>query len=229
MAVELDGNLRMRGDIGPGAPVRVVLEAGRLRLVSGEEPVGDWDLSTVGMSVLQEGFALKVEGEEFILRTSDDVAFAEEVGVAAASPRLARRLAARHNPPEQAVPTADPPLITSNLSAVGFAVAGALILLGGTFLNRAEASASLVAGPTGFWLTFIIGGVLMIAVAYVMSIGSRSARLLAIILLVAMIGLFGWAVSGGQAGAAELTAYGFVAGGLVVGVAVLVGGGGQPG
>lgn len=223
MAVELDGNLRMKGDPGPGARVRIVIDGGRLRLVSGEEQVGDWELSSVGMSALQEGFAIKVEGEDFILRTSDDVAFAEEVGVTAASPRLARRLAARHNP-EEPSPAPDLPLVSSNLVPVGFAVAGALVLLGGTFLNRAEVSTP-AGGRVDLWLAFIIGGVLMIAAAYVMSIGSRAARLIAIVLLVGMIVAFGWAVSGGGAGAGELTAYGFVAGGLVVGVTVLVGGG----
>jgi hypothetical protein len=221
MAVELDGNVRMRGDTGPGVAVRVLAEDGRLRLVAGNELVGDWQVSDIGVSSLQEGFNIKAEGEEFILRTHDDVAFAEELGVAAASPRLARRLAARHNPDERELPS-DPPVATSNLGAIGFAVAGALIVLGGTFLNLADPVRS---GPgAGSWIAFMVGGVLMIGVAYVMSIGSQLARVFAAVVVTAMVVIFGFAVSGGEATMSELTAFGFIAGGLVIGVAVLFSG-----
>ena len=231
MAVELEGNVRMRGDTGPGVGVRVVAEDRRIRLVSGNELVGDWTLPEIGITALHDGFNIKAEGEEFILHTEDDVAFAEEIGVAAASPRLARRLAARHNPPER--PTSeDPPEISSNVAAIGFALAGALVVAGGTFLSNAGEAATAPAtlsqetGADGFefWLAFVIGGVLMIGVAYVMSIGARIARLVATIVLIAVIVTFGFAVSNARADVTELTAYGFIAGGLVVGVAVLFSG-----
>lgn len=225
MAVEMDGNVRMRGDTGPGVRVRVVADYGRLRLVSGNELVGDWLVADIGMSVLQEGFNIKAEGEEFILRTDDDVALAEEIGVAAASPRLARRLAARHNPEEPQEPV-EPPQISSNLAAVGFAVAGALVVLGGVFLDLAvgDASSGVSTDPgtsivSGIW--FVVGGALIIAVAFVMSMGARLARAIAGVVLVGMIVVFGIAVSDATTGTTQLTAYGFIAGGLVVGVAVL--------
>lgn len=229
LAVEMDGNVRMRGDTGPGVRVRVLAEAGRLRLVSGNELVGDWMIAALGVSSLQEGFNIKAEGEEFILRTEDDVAFAEEIGVAAASPRLARRLAARHNP-EEPETAPEPPQISSNLAAVGFAVAGALVVLGGVFLDLAvgdRGSAGLGSGAAdpangrGFWLAFVIGGALMIAVAFVMSMGARLARAIAALVLFGMVVVFGFAVSDAAAETASVTAYGFIAGGLVVGVAVL--------
>lgn len=231
MAVELDGNVKMRGDTGPGVGVRVVAEDRRIRLVSGNELVGDWTLPEIGITALQDGFNIKAEGEEFILHTEDDVAFAEEIGVAAASPRLARRLAARHNP-EERPSREEAPVISSNLAAIGFALAGALVVAGGTFLSNlgedpvAPASLSQEAGADGveFWLAFIIGGILMIGVAYVMSIGARFARLAATVVLIAVIVTFGFAVSSAQANATQLTAYGFIAGGLVVGVAVLFSG-----
>ncbi len=223
MAVELDGNVRMRGDTGPGVAVRILAEGGRLRLVAGNELVGDWQVSDIGISSLQEGFNIKAEGEEFILRTDDDVALAEELGVAAASPRLARRLAARHNPEERELP-ADPPAISSNLGAIGFAVAGALIVLGGTFLNLADPGAAAASGEFDFWVAFMVGGVLMIGVAYVMSIGSRLARVVAATVVIVMVLLFGLAVRGGEASVSRLTAFGFIAGGLVIGVAVLFSG-----
>jgi hypothetical protein len=227
MSVELEGNVRMRGDSGPGVRVQVIVADRHLRLVSGNELIGDWLIADIGVMALQDGFAIKAEGEEFVLRTSDDVALAEEIGIAAASPRLARRLAARHNP--EGPPPSEPREITSNLAAIGFAVAGALVALGGTFLNW-----GVVASPqptalsetgegTGFdfWLAFIVGGVLMIAVGYLMSIGTRFSRAVATLVLVAMILAFGLAVRDAQS-ASQLTAYGFIAGGLVIGVAVLV-------
>ena len=223
MAVEMDGNVRMRGDSGPGVRVRVVADNGRLRLVSGNELVGDWLVSDIGMNVLQEGFNIKAEGEEFILRTQDDVALAEEIGVAAASPRMARRLAARHNP-EEPVAAAEPPQISSNLAAVGFAVAGGLVVLGGVFLDLAgDNGGSGATDPeplNGGGLWFIIGGVLMIATGAVMSMGARLARAIAGVVVLGMVVVFGIAVSEAS-GTTYLTAYGFIAGGLVVGVAVL--------
>jgi len=228
MAVELDGNVRMRGDTGPGLGVTVVADGGRLRLVSGNELVGDWMMSDIGIAALQEGFNIKAEGEEFVLRTADDAAFAEELGIVALSPRLARRLAARHNPEIEDIP--EPPQIPSNLAAVGFAVAGALVVLGGTFLSISDRGAVAfrggeeAGGGLTFWLSFVIGGILMIAVAYVMSIGARGARVVAAVALVAVIFVFGFAVAGSEPGVTEITAYGFISGGLVVGVAVLASG-----
>lgn len=229
MAVELDGNVRMRGDTGPGVGVRVLADEGRLRLASGNELVGDWVVSNIGVSALQEGFNIKAEGEEFVLRTTDDAALAEELGVMAVSPRLGRQLAARHNP-EESEELTEPPQIPSNLAAIGFALAGALVVLGGTFLNIAGQGGPgptvFRGGPDGFafWLAFVIGGVLMIAIAYVMSIGARPARAIATVALLAVVVAFGFAVSRTDAGATEITAYGLIAGGLVVGVAVMVSG-----
>ncbi|HEY6634036.1 MAG TPA: hypothetical protein VI141_00320, partial [Acidimicrobiia bacterium] len=79
-------------------------------------------------------------------------------------------------------------------------------------------------GDFEFWIAFVVGGVLMVAAAYVMSIGTRVARVVAIVLVVGMIVVFGLAIRGARSDPSELTAYGFIAGGLVVGIAVLVSG-----
>jgi hypothetical protein len=208
MAVEMDGNVRMRGDIGPGVDVIIRAESGRLRVVSGNELIGDWNLADLGINALQEGFNIKVEGEEFVLRTSDDVAFAEELGLTAVSPRLGRLLAARHNPSDPELPP-EAPQVPPHLAAIGLAVAGALIVLGGSILSG---------------LGFIAGGVLMIAVAFVMSIGVRVARGIASVVLLALIVAFGFSVSRVEPDTTEITAFGIIAGGLVVAVAVLVSG-----
>jgi len=222
MPVQLNGNVRMRGDTGPGVAVTVVAEQRRLKLLSGSELVGDWTVSDIGISSLQDGFAIKAEGEEFVLRTDDDVALADEMGIAAVSPRLARKLAARHNPEAAPTPT-EPAIVPSNMAAIGFAVAGALVVLGGTFLRSGEGGV----GPGGFpyWIVFVAGGSLMIAVAFVMSIGGGLARALAIVVLLGLIVAFGVAIGDTGGNATELSAYGFIAGGLVVGIAVLFSGG----
>lgn len=228
MAVELDGIVRMRGETGPGVRVRVLAENRRLRLVSGDDLVGDWQVGDIGINALQDGFSIKAEGEEFVLRTEDDVALASEIGISAASPRLARLLAARHNPEEP------PPLqeeeypISSNLAAVGFAVAGAMVVLGGVILDQTTPPQTLSGEASGssfqFWIAFVVGGILMMAAAYVMSIGTRFARTIALVILLTMVVVFGFAVAETEAATSQLAAYGFIAGGLVVGVSVLFSG-----
>lgn len=219
----------MRGDRGPGLRVRVEAEENRLRLVSGSEVVGDWRVPDIGIKVLHDGFNIRAEGEEFILHTADDVSLAEELGVAAASPRLARLLAVRHNPEERA-PLEEPEPARSNLGAIGLALAGGLLVFGATILNNEGSSTAprMAAEPDGggfeFWLAFLIGGVLLIGTAYVMSIGVRVARLVATGLLVVLMVLFGFLVTSSDTDPTQLTAYGFIAGGLVLGVAVLVSG-----
>lgn len=220
MAVELDGNVTMRGDTGPGVRVRVSADAERLRLMSGIEAVGDWRLDEIGISVLQEGFNVRAEGEEFVLRTSDDVALAETIGVAAASPRLARLIAARHNPEEPPQPER-PGSIRSNLGSVGYALAGALVILGGSFLDSDSPGAG-GSQPFDHWLVFVIGGVLMVGTAYLMAVGAPGAQLVAALLLIALIVAFGFLVTGDSPGSSQVTSYALIAGGIVVAVAVLL-------
>lgn len=229
MAVETDGKVQMRGDSGPGVSVRVFAGDDMLRIVSGEEVVGEWHLDEIGIHALQEGFAIRAEGEEFVLKVKDEAGVAEEMGLAASSPRLARKVAAAHNPEERelAEPPQGPQRDSTDLVAITYAVAGILVVLGGVILRIAP-DAQAIAQPGGdsvdFWLAFVIGGTLMIAVALVISMGSRWGRALALFTLAAVIVLFGFVVSGSSTDGSYVTAYGFVAGGVVVGVAVLFSG-----
>jgi hypothetical protein len=234
MAVETTGTVQMRGDTGRGVPVRVAVDGGRLKIVSGVEEVGDWDLEDIGVHAVPDGFAIRAEGEEFVLRSADGVALAEEFGLAAATPRLARKVAAAHNPelpPESGEVEAVPDRATSNVAAIAFALAGLLVLLGGIFLRQDTTAAVRQAtedgsiGGVAFWLAFVVGGLLMVAVAFVMSLGTRWSRLSALAVVAGIVVIFGYAVSQADGNSSEFTAYGFVAGGIVVGVAVLFSGG----
>jgi hypothetical protein len=220
----------MRGEPGPGVPVDVRAEGSLLRILSGTEAIGEWDVGSIGIQSLNDGFAIRAEGEEFILKTEDDAAIAHEIGIAAASPRMARKVAASQTPVEP-VPEPEPEQPKSNLGAIVFALGGVLVLSGGFFLrqdptlsaaSRTTAEGLRVGGR--FWFAFVIGGLLMAGVAYVLAIGTRWGRVAAVLVLVGLVIVFGIAAQNATPDADFLLAYGFIAGGIVAGVAVLFGG-----
>ena len=226
MAVEKLGTVQMKSDGGPGVRVNVFVDDARLRLVSGNELIGEWDLDEVPVRVLNDGFSIKAEGGEFILRTNDDVAIAEQLGIATSTPRMARKVAASHPPEDRLIGSEEPESGSSNLPAIGYALAGALILAGGFFLNvdSSATSSPLITGDRS-WIGFVVGGALMVGVAYLIATDSILARIGAIVVLLGVIILFGFAAGGAAIDADDLLAYGFIAGGIVVGVAVIFGGG----
>jgi hypothetical protein len=225
MAVETTGVVQLKGEDGPAIPVRVFADSGRLRLESANGVVGDWSIHEIGLNVLAEGFTIRAEGEELFLKADDDVGVAEELGVAAASPRMARKLAARHNPdrplpeePEEVAPS-------SNMPAIGLAIAGALVILGGVLIDSTSGSEpTLSLGPLPFWMAFLVGGLVMVGLAYLMSAGREWARTVALLVTSLVVLCFALMVTRGVPDSVTLIAYGFVAGGMVVGIAVLVAG-----
>ncbi len=230
MAVETRGTVHMRGEAGPGIPVEVQADGGHLVLVSGAETIGDWDLASIGIQSLNDGFAIRAEGEEFILKTEDDAAIAQEIGLATASPRLARKVATSQNPVER-VPAPEPEQPRSNIGAIVFALGGVLVLSGGFFLRQdptlSAASRTTFEGLQAggrFWLAFVIGGLLMAGVAFALAVGTRWGRSAAALVLVGVVIVFGIAAQNATPNADFLLAYGFIAGGIVVGVTVLFGG-----
>lgn len=232
MAFETSGTVRLRGESGPGLAVRVSVDNERLELTAGDEVVGDWAIREIGLHALNEGFAIRAEGEELVLISADDAAFAEEMGMVAATPRLARKVAARHNPPEESPPPPEPASVPTHVGAIAFALAGALVLVGAIFLRTAGGDSPIARGTTEivegtaveFWVAFLVGGLLMVALAYILTLGTGWARIGAILSVAALVILFGVAVSDTATDTSHLTAYGFIAGGLVVGVAVLFSG-----
>ena len=77
-------------------------------------------------------------------------------------------------------------------------------------------------GP--FWLEFTLGGVVMVAVAYLLGRGVRWAHIVAVLAQIGLIVVFALAVQDVPPEANDLMAYGFIAGGIVVGVSVLFSG-----
>lgn len=229
MAVELAGTVRMDGDAGPETRVKVQVADHVLRLTAGEDLIGEWDTTEIGIHALNEGFSIRAEGEDFLLRTEDDAALAEEMDLKAASPRIARQVAARHRPPEPE-PVPEPIPVPSRVGPIAFALAGALMVVGGTFLRTAGGQVGaggpeLVAGSSvAFWLVFTAAGIIVVGIAYALSIGASWARGAAIVLVLLNVVVFGLAVAETPTDPAHLTAFGFLGGGLAVGVAVLFSG-----
>jgi hypothetical protein len=230
MAVETRGTVHMRGEAGPPVVVDVRADGPHLQLAAGAEPIGDWDVTSIGIQSLNDGFAIRAEGEEFVLKTEDDAGIALEIGITAASPRLARRVAAS-NPPRDRESISEPPSAKSSAGAIVFALGGVLVLAGGFFLRDdptlGVSNRTVEAGlqPQGrYWLAFVVGGLLLGGVAVMLAARLRVARAAAVISLILLIVVFGLAAQDTTPGSDFLLAYGFIAGGIVAGVAVLFSG-----
>src|SRR5690606_42033492 len=89
----MNGMVRMAGDDAGGVTVRIHLDEETLTLLAGGgAEIGTWPLSEVEVSSQPDGFHLRIEGEEVILTTDDDVRFALALGVAAPTTRVARMM-----------------------------------------------------------------------------------------------------------------------------------------
>jgi hypothetical protein len=207
----------MRGETTPGVEVEVFADGVRISLLHRDELIGEWEIGDIGIQSLHDGFAIRAEGEEFVLKTDDDVALAKEMGIVAASPRLARKVAASQKPDRPLPADPEPVKVSSALGAIGFALGGVMTIAGG-FLLRADTSSG------DFWLAFILGGVLLVGVGVVMALNKAWARTAAIVVVAGFVILFGLAAQSATSDADHLLAYGFIAGGLVVGIAIVFAG-----
>jgi hypothetical protein len=77
--------------MGPGLRVLIDLtDDSHLHISASQSLIGDWPLNEVGIRAAEDGFHVLAEGEEIILRTENDPAFAVAVGLRNA-PTLLRR------------------------------------------------------------------------------------------------------------------------------------------
>jgi hypothetical protein len=221
----------MRGETTPGVEVEVLTDGVRISLLHRDELIGDWEIGDIGIQSLHDGFAIRAEGEEFVLKTDDDVALAREMGIVAASPRLARKVAASQNPDRPLPADPEPVKVRSALGAIGFALGGVMAIAGGLLLRAdatltpANTSFGAGLGPSGnFWSAFVLGGALLVGVGVVMALKKTWARTAAIVVVAGFVILFGLAAQSATSDADHLLAYGFIAGGLVVGIAIVFAG-----
>jgi len=75
-----NARLRLPGTRLPlGVEVDILHE--RMTLTAGERAVADWPLERLDVTVLADGFHIKVDGEEMVLSVTDTTRFAAELGV----------------------------------------------------------------------------------------------------------------------------------------------------
>lgn len=91
-----DGSIRMVTPDSPVLQVQIDLDAERMRLHTDSTVLGDWALEELLIRGEDDGFHIRVEGEEAIIQTNDDPGMALEIGLRSASPRLRRQMATRN-------------------------------------------------------------------------------------------------------------------------------------
>ncbi len=88
------GRLKMPGESGHGLGVLIDLTDERMTVTAGPTEIGDWERSALLINAQQDGFHMRVEGEEVILDVTNDAHFAVELGLMSAPPLLRRKMAA---------------------------------------------------------------------------------------------------------------------------------------
>ncbi len=89
---EFIGRLLLRDRERTSVKVTIDIDQERLSLRVGSQLIGSWPLSEVGVRGEDDGFHLRIEGEEVVLTTDDDPGFAKSIGLHSASPILRRRI-----------------------------------------------------------------------------------------------------------------------------------------
>ena len=98
-------SLKTPGD-QTGLPATIRLEAGRLSIAIGEEPIGDWALGEIQLEQTPTGYRLSAEGEHILIAFPDTSTFASEL---AKSGSRKERKAPKLKAPKLKAPTNRPP------------------------------------------------------------------------------------------------------------------------
>ena len=91
-----DGSLRMANLDSSALQVVIDLTEERMLLQVGSDVLADFALEGLLIRGEDDGFHIRVEGEEAIIQTNDDPGLALELGLRSASPRLRRQMATRN-------------------------------------------------------------------------------------------------------------------------------------
>ncbi len=92
-----DADLRVVGEHGQPLHVVVDIDEERLSLHTADTEIGSWARSEVRINALNDGFHIRVEGDEIVLDLGDEVDadFALAAGLRAGPPLLRRKMSAR--------------------------------------------------------------------------------------------------------------------------------------
>jgi hypothetical protein len=87
-----DGSLKLAGQ---DAPVRVAIDLTDehiMRITAEEIEIGEWTIGQVAVKALDDGFHMIADGEEIIIKTNNDPAFALAMGIRNAPTQLRRQM-----------------------------------------------------------------------------------------------------------------------------------------
>lgn len=87
-----DGSLKLAGN---EAPVRVAIDLTDdhiMRITAEEIEIGEWTIGHVAVKALDDGFHMIADGEEIIIKTNNDPAFALAMGIRNAPTQLRRQM-----------------------------------------------------------------------------------------------------------------------------------------
>ena len=87
-----DGSLKLAGN---EAPVRVAIDLTDdhiMRITAEEIEIGEWTIGQVAVKALDDGFHMIADGEEIIIKTDNDPAFALAMGIRNAPTQLRRQM-----------------------------------------------------------------------------------------------------------------------------------------
>jgi hypothetical protein len=87
-----DGSLRLASELNP-IKVTIDLTDDHVMMVSAETvEIGKWDVAQIAVRALDDGFHIIADGEEVVIRTDNDPAFALALGIRNAPTQLRRQM-----------------------------------------------------------------------------------------------------------------------------------------
>lgn len=81
-----DARLRMSGQTGLPLGVEIDLTGERMVVTAGQSKVANWALRDIKISAHHDGFHIEAEGEEVILKLTDEIRFAKAIGLGKTDP-----------------------------------------------------------------------------------------------------------------------------------------------
>jgi hypothetical protein len=87
-----DGSLKLAGE---AAPIKVAIDLtddNLMKISADEVEIGQWTIGQVAVRALEDGFHMIADGEEIVIRTDNDPAFALVLGIRNAPTQLRRQM-----------------------------------------------------------------------------------------------------------------------------------------